>query len=139
MFLLFAGSIVVGWCHSVVWWRVRERCGPMDDLVSLRLKHLRVACFTPEQLRLPAALSSPVATPAAVVELAALDTLESALDRLHCMHAAVQLLEAHAKQARAELHTFTGAGERNETTQQLLSVPFTEVAVQFIFSLVVVI
>ncbi|XP_018022422.1 uncharacterized protein LOC108678485 [Hyalella azteca] len=104
--------VVVGKCHSMLWWRIREKCGSMDDLVSLRLKHLRTACFTHSQLQLPELCE--ITTPAAVVELAALGNLESAIARLHSMHAAIELLQAHGKQARAELQSFKGSTADNE-------------------------
>ncbi|KAF2349445.1 VPS9 domain [Trinorchestia longiramus] len=104
--------VVVWRCHSVVWWRVREKCGNMDDLVSLRLNHLRTACFTSSQLQLPELCE--INTPAAVVELAALGNLESAISRLHSMHAAIELLQAHAKQARAELESYTGPADETD-------------------------
>lgn len=79
----------------------------MDDLVRLRLNHLSTACFTPTQLQLPELAE--ISTPAAVVELAELDNIESAIARLHSIHAAIELLQAHGKQARAELQSYTGS------------------------------
>ena len=107
---------MVGWCHSVIWWRVRERCGAMDDLVTRRLKHLRTAQFTPLQMDLPTL--SAIAAPAAVVEIAALGNVESALGRLYCFYDALELLQAHAKLARAELHTYTGADCAREAVSE---------------------
>jgi len=52
----------------------------MDELVTLRLKHLRAACFTPHQMDLPPLAST--SAPAAVVELAALGNVDSAIGEI---------------------------------------------------------
>ncbi|KAK8728846.1 hypothetical protein OTU49_008825, partial [Cherax quadricarinatus] len=82
---------VLGRLHEVLWWLVCERCQVVDQLVKTRLSHLRHANLSALQLGVPPNYYTPL--PAAVVELASLPSVESAVGRLQCVNSTIDLIQ----------------------------------------------
>ncbi|XP_069977008.1 uncharacterized protein [Penaeus vannamei] len=121
---------VVGRLHEMLWWLVCERCQVVDQLVKTRLSHLRHAHLSALQLGVPAHYYTPL--PAAVVELASLASVESAIGRLQCVHSTIELIQAQAKEARVTLHQYKdqeGEPELELTKEELMAL-LTTVVVQ---------
>ena len=104
--------VLVGWVHPLLWWRIRSHCTALDDLVTLRLRHLRTSCPQPHQLNLPPHVD--IGVPAAVVELASLGTHGTALGRAECLLGVKKLVEAHLKGALAEQRSYAGDADGGE-------------------------
>ncbi|XP_042234658.1 uncharacterized protein LOC121874544 isoform X2 [Homarus americanus] len=121
---------VLGRLHEMLWWLVCERCQVVDQLVKTRLSHLRHANLSSLQLGVPANYYTPL--PAAVVELASLPSVESAVGRLQCINSTIDLIQAQAKEARVNLHQYKdqeGEPELLLSTEELVAL-LTTVVVQ---------
>nr|XP_053651739.1 uncharacterized protein LOC128701840 [Cherax quadricarinatus] len=121
---------VLGRLHEVLWWLVCERCQVVDQLVKTRLSHLRHANLSALQLGVPPNYYTPL--PAAVVELASLPSVESAVGRLQCVNSTIDLIQAQAKEARVTLHQYKdqeGEPELVLSTKELVAL-LTTVVVQ---------
>ncbi|XP_071548413.1 uncharacterized protein [Panulirus ornatus] len=121
---------VLGRLHEMLWWLVCERCQVVDQLVKTRLSHLRHANLSALQLGVPANYYTPL--PAAVVELASLASVESAVGRLQCVNSSIDLIQAQAKEARVTLHQYKdqeGEPELALSTEEVVAL-LTTVVVQ---------
>ncbi|KAK7073663.1 hypothetical protein SK128_026194 [Halocaridina rubra] len=119
---------VLGRLHEMLWWLVCERCQVVDQLVRTRLSHLRLANLSALQLGVPAHYYTPL--PAAVVELASLAGIESAIGRLQCVSSTVELIQAQAKEACLTLHQYKdqeGEPELSLTQEELAALLATVV------------
>ncbi|XP_068228596.1 uncharacterized protein [Palaemon carinicauda] len=119
---------VIGRLHEMLWWLVCGRCQVVDQIVKARLSHLRHANLSPMQLGVPAHYYTPL--PAAVVELASLAGIESAIGRLQCVSSTTELIQAQAKEACLTLHQYKdqdGEPELTMTHEELVALLSTVV------------